>query len=550
MGYKFKLEDANIVAFITTPNTHRGYTMPTVTKEQLYSFLESIKSDNLISSDESWKRFLINQAEQSIEMLDYLEPESIPEDRVLQNINISEEIIMPRSNIPGEDEKDEIDIIEKKLKESDKYIGTNLKKVLEPIKSILSNFDLFGIVVYGNNRNSNGKLKELSENYAKGFLEDALILMTEESNYTEKSFLEILSAAKPFSILANNNSEGILFWDKKNNSAFLPFEDLIRFVHSDQIKFMKYINMQLNQVNLQYEVKPRVLSSILHLSDLHFGDKNVSTNLEYLISHIETLEGIKHIVITGDLIENPDTSNCHLFQYFMHRLNQSLNVPITVVPGNHDYRKDGWLSDSRYQNCDLGIDHKVIVDDSIRTIFFCINSNVDGNRYTESYLARGHVSNEQLIELGKAYQDKIKERGSGIKEYNKIALIHHHPFPFTYETKSFIKKAKFYMHDKTLMLNNADDVIKWCNDININLILHGHKHLQRYVKCEIIGNRTTSTIDSLGCGTSTGTGGSFLSYNLISINDRSRQYNYGFFRGKSNGSGFYPEYLKVYKENR
>ena len=31
MGYKFKLEDTNIVSFVTTPNVHRGYKVPYIT---------------------------------------------------------------------------------------------------------------------------------------------------------------------------------------------------------------------------------------------------------------------------------------------------------------------------------------------------------------------------------------------------------------------------------------------------------------------------------------------------------------------------------------
>ena len=53
MGYKFKLEDVNIVAFITTPNTNRGYKLPYINKEQLVSFLNSFNNTNLISAIKS-----------------------------------------------------------------------------------------------------------------------------------------------------------------------------------------------------------------------------------------------------------------------------------------------------------------------------------------------------------------------------------------------------------------------------------------------------------------------------------------------------------------
>ncbi|MDO9183598.1 MAG: metallophosphoesterase [Bacteriovorax sp.] len=549
MGYKFKLEDANIVAFVTTPNVHRGYKLPFITKEQLYSFLHSINSNNIISSNNSWKEHLIETAQYAIKTLNYFE------NRTYKSYRLLYDKIITIKNIESIDmekiEHDEIKAIEKELHENDKYITTKkLKQILEPIQNILSDFDLFGVVIYGNNESSNHVLEKLATHYAEKLLEDTLILIAENENYGNNSFIEVLSAAKPFSVLSNNDSEGILFWDKKNNSAFLPFNDLMRFENSNKFKLNSYIDMHLKKKSLEYTIEPTVLPTILHLSDLHFGNKDVSTNLNYLISHLGTLKGIKHIVITGDLIENPETTYCHLYNYFIGKLQEVLNVPITIVAGNHDHRSDGWLGARTFRNCDLNFDENVIIDDNIQTIFFCIDSNIDGKRLTESYLARGHVSNKQLVEIGKAYQEIIRTRDHKISNYNKIALIHHHPFPFTYDTKNFIKKARFYIHDKTLMLDNADEIITWCNDMKINLILHGHKHLQRYVKCEVNSKLGTSTIDALGCGTSTGTKGNLLSYNLIAINNTSKKYNYSFFSGKNNASGFYPEYLKIHRETR
>jgi predicted phosphodiesterase len=553
MGYHFELEHANIVAFVTTPNTNRGYKEPVITESELENFLTSLNTHNLLSSSIEWLHHLIHTANRSLENYEIIKRRRLELNRLKKDvlydriIEITDDKRADLINKKENNEKKELELIEKRIQEKDIYIkNRDLKQILEPIRYILSDFELFGVAIFSNNKEENSELLDLSTQYAQGELENALILIPNNS-YQDNSYVEILSAAKPFSILSNINSTGMLFWDKKNNSKFIPLEQLKTLIGSNRYELHNFIANFLKNKIENFFNETSTLSTILHLSDLHFGNEDVSTNLNYLLSHLKNIKGIEHIVITGDLIENPDTSNCHLFKYFVSELSNHWNVPISMVAGNHDHKKDGWRNLQSYRNCDIKLSDKVDVNHNIKTIFFCIDSTIDG----DTYFARGNVSREQLVEIGEEYENKKREYGSKIETYNKIALIHHHPFAFTYEdTTNYIKKAKFYMHDKTLELRNADEIIQWCSDINIDLILHGHKHLQRYVECEIQKNGTaTNKIDSIGCGTSTGTKGNHLSYNLISLNSN-KTYNYSFFRGKNNASGFYPEYLKIYKEKR
>ena len=66
MGYHFELEHANIVAFVTTPNTNRGYKEPVITEGELESFLKSLNSHNLLSSSKLWLNDLISTADTSL----------------------------------------------------------------------------------------------------------------------------------------------------------------------------------------------------------------------------------------------------------------------------------------------------------------------------------------------------------------------------------------------------------------------------------------------------------------------------------------------------
>ncbi|KLE05839.1 hypothetical protein AF78_04915 [Aliarcobacter butzleri L353] len=89
MGYKFKLEDTNIVSFVTTPNVHRGYKVPYITvlgkfngetKASVRDFVaekikKSFKNLNLkskafimvSSSGDTWSHIFIVDKEISIE---------------------------------------------------------------------------------------------------------------------------------------------------------------------------------------------------------------------------------------------------------------------------------------------------------------------------------------------------------------------------------------------------------------------------------------------------------------------------------------------------
>ncbi|MCT7533291.1 metallophosphoesterase [Aliarcobacter cryaerophilus] len=550
MGYHFELEHANIVAFVTTPNTNRGYKEPVITEGELESFLKSLNSHNLLSSSKLWLNDLISTADTSLKKYQNIKIRKEEKDYYRDKINVFYDRSIDFSKFKEIDQKEkneeEFELIKKRVHEKNIYVeNKDLKYILDPIRYILSDFELFGLSIFGNDQFEDDELLNLATQYAQVELENALILIP-NNNYQSDSYIEILSAAKPFSIFSNIDSSGMLFWDQKNNSKFIPLEQLRRLKSFSGDKLHNYIINLLKDKTESFSHITSTLPSILHLSDLHFGNKDVASNLNYLLSHIKNIKGIKHIVITGDLIENPDTSNCHLYNYFISEL-KSLDLSISVVAGNHDHKKDGWRKVQGYRNCDIKLSDKVDVNHNIKTIFFCIDSTVDG----DTYFARGNVSREQLVEIGTKYENIKREYGNVIETYNKIALIHHHPFAFTYEdTTNYIKKAKFYMHDKTLELRNSDQIIEWCCDMNINLILHGHKHLQRYVECEIQNNGTAiSKIDSIGCGTSTGTKGDHLSYNLISLNDN-KTYNYSFFRGKNNAAGFYPEYLKIYKEKR
>lgn len=531
MGLSFHMEQANIISAIISK---KGI-YPKLKKDQVYSFLHSIKAENLFSLDVLWIDELISKTHLILDNLQSIrEPDQdkFPE----RKYNVRE----------LDDESDEyMTKFLKNLDDNDYYIDNNvLKTIFKPIKKILSNFELFGLLVYKKDC-KNFEYREMIKEISKSSLENALILIP---NNIEPSSCEILSPIIDLSLISKVKNTGVLFWDRNSNTSFIEVKDLIRkhkiffntrgysSSHTSYL-YSLIMNEVKNNVN-DYEVIP----SILHLSDIHIGRNDSAFNSEYLINHIKELKNIAHIVITGDLLDSPSYINKELFENFVYKLDK-LNVPISFVPGNHDIKSKGILhfKSIPYNEIDF-LSNMFTINHNIKTIFFGINSN---DKNINSYLAKGHVSNIQLIKLSSLYLNACSA-DPRIKNYKKIALVHHHPFKFTTKPTNFIKRIYLSMEEQTLKFTNADSFIQWCSDMGIFIILHGHKHMQRFVECTIDKNK----IFSLGCGTSTAIKKNHFTYNLINLDETMDKYSFSCYASKPSGSGFSPQLVKTQIEYR
>lgn len=533
MGLGFNTEDANLISAII--NKKEKY--PKLNKEQIYSFLDSINGNNLFSSDSFWIDEVIRKSHLILDSLESIN--RIGEDRFYEKAKKYDYKKL-------DDESDEyVTKLFKNFDDKDYYIDNDvLKKIFKPIKEILSNFELFGILVFKND-DKNAYYKEMIQNISRTSLENALILIP---NDIEVSSCQILTPVIDLDLISRVKNTGILFWDKNTNTTFIEVNDLIRenemfhnisesSLETSSFLYDSIINKVGNNVN-DYEVTP----SILHLSDIHMGRDDSSFNSEYLISHIKELKNIAHIVITGDVLDSPSDSNKLLFENFMYKLGK-LNVPISFVAGNHDIKNRGFLQrvSMLYNEIDF-VSNMFTVNHHIETIFFGINSN---DKNINSYLAKGHVSDKQLLKLSMLYRKACFD-DPRIKSYKKIALIHHHPFKFTTKPTNFIKKTLLIMEEQTLKFNNADYFINWCSEMGVFIILHGHKHMQRFVECTIDGNK----MFSLGCGTSTAIKRNHFTYNLINLDDSMDKYSFSCYASKPSGSGFFAQLVKTQIEHR
>ncbi len=218
--------------------------------------------------------------------------------------------------------------------------------------------------------------------------------------------------------------------------------------------------------------------TIVHLSDLHLGGGYFIPQWGERVEEMVNTLSPDLLVITGDL-----TTEGHLHEYEqVHRYLNRFNVKNRiVVPGNHDSRNEGY------------------------TIF----EEMFGTRYPfyedEHLILLGVDSSQPDIDdghIGRANYPLVTNRLNDPSRL-KIMVLHHHliPIPGTGRER----------HIPT----DAGDVLKLCTDIDIRILLSGHKHLPWVWRLEnswfITGGTATSSRLK---------GRSYPSFNIITIEEK------------------------------
>ena len=252
---------------------------------------------------------------------------------------------------------------------------------------------------------------------------------------------------------------------------------------------------------------------IVHLSDLHFGEKhaynipkakNKSIGKESLIDaltkDLEEQKILPHevalVLISGDLTCTASPHEFNEAERFIEELRRRFGLnaaQVVCVPGNHDIE---WLSDSTNLNEDAELNYR----NFSRNIYYALPAEILG-RFNEFYIGKhkiavvglnscrlesrenagmGYVSSEQIRH--------VTEKLQGDRFNYIIALVHHHLLPVNYtEYYSTEKKA-------VSLLLDAEAVLQSLIKNKVNLVLHGHQHqpyfskLYRYVPAGIAGD--------------------------------------------------------------
>ncbi|WP_346137943.1 metallophosphoesterase [Streptomyces coeruleofuscus] len=286
-------------------------------------------------------------------------------------------------------------------------------------------------------------------------------------------------------------------------------------------------------------VERRVNRRLLHLSDLHFGTKEAAAKQGYLAACVaRELRGeVDQIVITGDLFNHPIERYARRYKAFSHSLHLLSGRQPIEVPGNHDQRFFGNALSIFGRRMDMLADFdlrpRVQVDHEARIIFFCFDSNRIGS------WAKGRVSDEQLLSMARDFQ--AMNRNGRLKGYRRVALVHHHPYPYPSQADERIVNPLVWRgHEKFVALEGAAQFLEWCASRHISLILHGHKHIPRLIVDAVEidgGNGGRQRIITAGCGSSMAIHSRQMSFNVIDWNPELNTWSVK-FRIDMDGRGF------------
>ena len=502
MGFIFEIQQANVVAYLTTANR----TPPRVSYQHLASFLAILSGKGDQPPENLFSEILISISPQWIE--DVKRTADLAYQHIQEQPDWSKQI-------------------------SENEIATRLGA----LRDLLSNYHLFGLAV--GSWQHDQQLRAFTNYAAIDSGHEALFLVP--AGWDASRGVQLLDPFPAVALAAEHSHDwpGMVFWSRNGVAAFAPLDQAKDLYH--QLRAALSSPRQLDGI-LENWRRRSEKASILQLSDLHFGNEWAQEKEPYLSTHLHSISAsVARVVITGDLFNEPQPNEARAFQSFRTALERERGEDAIVIPGNHDQK---WRGNLRHdlRQIDKVEWSSVVVDEKTRCVFLCFDSSRDAD------WARGKITTEQRIQVA-TQLDKLSGQRPEIRDYLRVALIHHHPFTFEAPKEKLVSRLLENIgitDEYFLRMDDADSFINWCGGRGVSLILHGHKHLPRYRE-EWIKRADGSghIMTTVGCGTSLGAEGKPLSYNMVSWDPQSRRWGVSFFMDPGDGSGFRLEYLSV-----
>jgi len=278
---------------------------------------------------------------------------------------------------------------------------------------------------------------------------------------------------------------------------------------------------------------------IAQISDLHLdGTGRLIATIEALSAALrERMADFADVpdrilLITGDLVDDPTP----------HALDEALAViasfrqtglftDIQAVAGNHDVKRTNQRA-GRYDIYDYlhlprtsksvyyrqaGLD-LVLLDSNRASLTTLARGNIDETTYHALVVDSARLSVELAGSMGSAGRADYAEPAEDLV---RVLALHHHPLPqATGEGKRFLGAP-----DEPLMYLAAPATfLEAATSLNVDLVLHGHRHVEGLTRYSIPDPRATRsngheafwrTIYVLSCPSSTGQAGDDAGFNII-----------------------------------
>jgi 3',5'-cyclic AMP phosphodiesterase CpdA len=308
---------------------------------------------------------------------------------------------------------------------------------------------------------------------------------------------------------------------------------------------------------------------IAQISDLHLdGSGRLLATIETLTGALrERMAGFADVsdrilLITGDLVDDPTPRALDEALAVIASLRQTgLFTDIQAVAGNHDVKRPsqrGGRHDAYdylhlprtsrsvyYRQAGLDL---VLLDSNSASLTTLASGGVDERAYQALVTHSARLSVELAGSVGSAGRADYSEPAENLV---RVLALHHHPLPqATGEGKRFLG-----VPDEPLMYLAAPATfLEAATSLNVNLVLHGHRHVEGLSRYSIPDPRAPRsggedfwrTIYVLSCPSSTGQGGDDAGFNIIHFGPTSEaeRPEYGFaiarYSRPRNDGGFRP----------
>ncbi|HXH44554.1 MAG TPA: metallophosphoesterase [Bradyrhizobium sp.] len=285
---------------------------------------------------------------------------------------------------------------------------------------------------------------------------------------------------------------------------------------------------------------------IAQISDLHLdGSGRLLPAVETLRAAIcEKMSGVEDVpdrilLITGDLVDDPTPRALDEALSVIASFRQTgLFTDIQAVAGNHDVKRPSQLAGRHdvydylhlprtaksvyYRQAGLDL---VLLDSNRASLMKLASGNLDESTYKAMVADSARLSAEFAGSLGSAARaDHIEPAENPVR----VLALHHHPLPqATGEGKRFLG-----VPDEPLMYLAAPATfLEAATSLNVDLVLHGHRHVEGLTRYSIPDPCATSsesgeafwrTIYVLSCPSSTGQAGDDAGFNIIHFGPASR----------------------------